>query len=189
MALKPALKERFTVVSLLPGDYPAMLEEIRGRIRAARYEKPEAAEEELIVLYGDIGRTISERCKDSGGVKSVLERLAADLQNEFPELRDFSVQHLWCMCQLYLTRDENPKLQPPVGEIARESVQKERLARTILEDLRAAEISELDRERRAALKLLHDHLAVYKPGKGWFIGDRYVGKNAICAKHFLAPGR
>lgn len=133
MALKPALKERFTVVSsLLPGDYPAMLEEIKGRIRAVRYEKPEAAEEELIV-----------------GVKSVLERLAADLQNEFPELGDFPVQHLWCMCQLYLTRYENPKLQPPVGEIARKSMQKERLARTILGDLRAAEISELaGRENR-----------------------------------------
>ena len=72
MALKPALKERFTVVSLLPGDYPAMLEEIKGRIRAARSEKLEAADEELIVLYGDIGRTIAERCKDSDGVKSVL---------------------------------------------------------------------------------------------------------------------
>ena len=188
MALKPALEERFTVVSLLPGDYPAMLEEIKGRIRTARYEKPEAAEEELIVLYGDIGRTIVGRCKDSGGVKSVLERLAADLQNEFPELRDFSVQHLWYMCQLYLTRDENPKLQPPVGEIARESVQKEGW-RGQSSKTYALPISELDRKRRAALKLLHDHLAVYKPGKGWFIGDWYVGKNAICAKRFLAPRR
>ena len=176
-------------MSLLPDDYPALLEEINGRICAVRYEKAKPADEELIVLYGDIGRTIAERCKDSGGVKSVLERLAADLQNEFPELRDFSAQHLWCMCQLYLTCDENPKLQPLVGEAGRESVQKERAARTILEELRSAEILELDRERRAARKLLHDHLAVYKPGKGWLIGDWYVGKNAICAKRFLAPGR
>ncbi len=71
-------------MSLLPGDYPAMLEEIKGRIRAARYEKPEAAEEELIVLYGDIGRTIAERCKDSGGVKSVLERLTVDPKTNSP---------------------------------------------------------------------------------------------------------
>lgn len=40
-------------------------------------------------------------CKDSGGVKSIVERLAADLQNEFPRLRYFSVQHLWCMCRFY----------------------------------------------------------------------------------------
>ncbi len=174
--------------SLLPGDYPALLEKIKGRIRAVRHKEPEAEDEELIALYWDIGRMIAERRKNSRGVKFVVERLAADLQNEFPRLRRVSAQHLWRMCQLYLS-DENTKVQPPVGESGRHVLHKERAARTIMEELRAAEILERNRERRAVLKLLHNHLAVYKPGKGWFIGDWYGGKNAICAKRFLAQGR
>ena len=63
------------------------------------------------------------------------------------------------MCRLYLT-DENTKVQPPVGESGRDVLHKERAARTILEELRAAEILERDREGRAALKLLHNHLSV-----------------------------
>ena len=57
---------------------------------------------------------IAERRKDSGGVKSVVEKLAADLQSEVPGMRDFSAQNLCYMCQLYLTHDENPKL-PTTG--------------------------------------------------------------------------
>lgn len=120
---------------LLPGDYPALLQEIKGRIRAARYEEPKAADKELIALYWDTGRMIAERRKDSGGVKHVVEKLAADLENEFLGMRDFSAQNLWCMCQLYLTNNENPKLKPLVGEIGRHGVQKERMARAILEEL------------------------------------------------------
>ncbi|MDR3554725.1 MAG: DUF1016 N-terminal domain-containing protein [Syntrophobacteraceae bacterium] len=86
--------------SLLPGNYPALLEEIKGRIRAARYEPLKPANKELIALYHDIGRMIAERRKYSGGVKSVIEKLAADLENEFPWMRDFSSQNLWYMCRL-----------------------------------------------------------------------------------------
>ncbi|MGC8491291.1 MAG: hypothetical protein ACP5SH_06100 [Syntrophobacteraceae bacterium] len=47
----------------------------------------------------------------------------------------------------------------------RHSVQKERLGWAILEELPAAGILERDRERRAASRLFHNHLAVYGQGR------------------------
>ena len=45
------------------------------------------------------------------------------------------------------------------------------------------------KEARAAAKFLRDQEAVFKPGKGWFLEEMYLGKTAIRAKRFLAPGR
>ena len=45
------------------------------------------------------------------------------------------------------------------------------------------------KEARSAAKFLRDQEAVFKPGKGWFLEETYLGKTAIRAKRFLAPGR
>ena len=50
---------------------------------------------ELIRLYWDIGKLIAERQKSEGWGKSVVLRLAEDLQQEFPGIIGFSVQNLW----------------------------------------------------------------------------------------------
>ncbi len=47
-----------------------------------------------------------------------MQKLAVDLQSEFPGVRGFSVQNLWYMRQFYLEYHDNPKLQPLVGEIS-----------------------------------------------------------------------
>lgn len=77
-----------------------------------------AVNKELIAWYWDIGRMIIEREVDAGRGKSVVEKLAIDLRNEFPGIRGFSVQNLWYMRQLYMAYAENPKLQPLVGKIS-----------------------------------------------------------------------
>ena len=103
---------------LLPDSYPRLLLEIKTRIQKAQYEALKAVNKELIALYWDIGRLIAERQQDSGWGKSVVEKLAADLQNEFPGIRGFSVQNLWYMRQFYLGYAGHEKLQPLVGEIS-----------------------------------------------------------------------
>lgn len=72
----------------------------------------------MVVLYWDIGKLIVERQDREGWGKSVVERLANDLQNEFPGVSGFSVQNLWYMRQFYLEYHDNEKLQPLVGEIS-----------------------------------------------------------------------
>jgi len=102
----------------LPDDYAVLLVEVKERIRSAQYEALKSVNKEMVVLYWDIGKLIAERQNREGWGKSVVERLANDLQNEFPGVRGFSVQNLWYMRQFYLEYRDNEKLQPLVGEIS-----------------------------------------------------------------------
>ncbi|MEA3301684.1 MAG: DUF1016 N-terminal domain-containing protein, partial [Pseudomonadota bacterium] len=101
----------------LPDDYAVLLAEVKERIRSAQYEALKAVNKELVALYWDIGKLIVERQDREGWGKSVVERLANDLQNEFPGVKGFSVQNLWYIRQFYLEYHDNEKLQPLVGEI------------------------------------------------------------------------
>ena len=98
--------------------YDSLLGEIRERIRSAQYEALRVVNKELIALYWDTGHMIVERQKVEGWGKSVVQRLAADLQKDFPGMQGFSAQNLWYMRQLYLEYSGKPKLQPLVGEIS-----------------------------------------------------------------------
>lgn len=77
-----------------------------------------SANKELIALYWGIGGMIARQQKTEGWGKSVVGRLAQDLQQEFPGVKGFSVQNLWYMRQFYLEYHGSAKLQPLVGEIA-----------------------------------------------------------------------
>jgi len=101
----------------LPDDYAALLAEVKERVLSAQYEALKTVNKELVALYWDIGKLIVERQDREGWGKSVVERLANDLQNEFPGVKGFSVQNLWYMRQFYLEYRDNEKLQPLVGEI------------------------------------------------------------------------
>ncbi|HEX6798963.1 MAG TPA: PDDEXK nuclease domain-containing protein [Ktedonobacterales bacterium] len=102
---------------LISGDYPALLAEVKERIRAARYAALRAVNKELIGLYWDIGRMIVERQEGDTWGKSVVERLARDLRIEFPGVSGFSTPNLWRMRRLYETYGGDQKLSPMVREI------------------------------------------------------------------------
>lgn len=80
---------------ILPSpDYPSWLVSIKARIQSARISATRAANRELILLYWDLGRGIVEKQQALGWGKSVVERLSADLQAEFPGARGFSANNL-----------------------------------------------------------------------------------------------
>jgi len=97
--------------------YPALFKEVKERIRSAQYEALKAVNKELISLYWDIGRIIVERQKGASWGKSVVERLSADLQTEFPGISGFSPRNIWRMRDFHLAYRNNPKLSPLVSEI------------------------------------------------------------------------
>ena len=102
----------------LPDDYAVLLAEVKVRVRSAQYEALKAVNKELVALYWDIGKLIVKRQDREGWGKSVVERLANDLQNEFPSIGGFSTSNLWRMkgfCETYV---DSPKLAPLVREIA-----------------------------------------------------------------------
>jgi predicted nuclease of restriction endonuclease-like (RecB) superfamily len=97
--------------------YKALLGEIRERIRSAQYEALKAVNKELITLYWDIGRMIVGRQQGDSWGKSVVQRLAGDLQKDFPGIQGFSARNIWYMRSFYSTYAGKAKLQPLVAEI------------------------------------------------------------------------
>ena len=101
----------------IPSDYSRALEEIKTRVREAQYQALKAVNREMIALYWDIGRIIVGRQQNTGWGRLVVERLALDLQQEFPGVSGFSASNLWRMRGFYTTYTEEEKLAPLVREI------------------------------------------------------------------------
>ena len=89
-------------LSGIPANYQKLLEDIKARIRKAQIKASLSVNRELIRLYWDIGKSIIERQRAEGWGKSVVERLAADLQREFPGVGGFSAANIWRMRAFYL---------------------------------------------------------------------------------------
>ena len=78
----------------LPGDYAAALRAIKRRIQQERLRVALSANAAMVTLYWDIGRMILERQERAGWGAKVIDRLAADLRESFPEMRGFSPRNL-----------------------------------------------------------------------------------------------
>ncbi len=113
----------------LPAGYREFLEDLKVRIRSAQVKAALSANRELIVLYWDIGKSIVERQRAEGWGKSVVERLAADLQREFPGIGGFSAGNIWRMRAFYLAYTEEvsnlaqaarESKNPKLAQVARE---------------------------------------------------------------------
>jgi predicted nuclease of restriction endonuclease-like (RecB) superfamily len=102
---------------VIPTEYAGLLHDVKGRIRSAQYEALKVVNKELIGLYWDIGRMIVERQRGETWGKSVVERLAVDLQKTFPGTGGFSASNLWRMKLFYETYSVSEKLAPLVREI------------------------------------------------------------------------
>lgn len=84
-------------VSPAPADYTDWLADIKARVVAARQRAALAANAELVQLYWQIGRDILERQARQGWGSKVIERLARDLREAFPEMKGFSARNLMYM--------------------------------------------------------------------------------------------
>jgi len=91
--------------------------EIKERVRKAQYEALKVVNTELISLYWDIGKDISEKQKEGWG-KRIVQKLSKELQKEFPGVGGFSVGNLWLMAQFYNEYQSDTNLVPMVREIS-----------------------------------------------------------------------
>jgi predicted nuclease of restriction endonuclease-like (RecB) superfamily len=74
--------------------YDRFIEGIKTRIRTAQIKTALAANAELVLHYWEIGRDILASQKREGWGAKVIDRLAADLQREFPKLTGYSARNL-----------------------------------------------------------------------------------------------
>lgn len=78
----------------MPGEYADWLADLKSRIYAAQQRAALAANQELVLLYWQIGREILERQAEQGWGARVIERLAHDLRTAFPDMKGFSPRNL-----------------------------------------------------------------------------------------------
>jgi len=102
----------------LPAGYPHLLADLKARVRAAQLRAAVSVNRELILLYWDIGRIIAQAQKSKGYGKQVVERLAEDLREAFPQMDGFSPRNVWRMRAFYLAwTEKSQKHQQPVGNL------------------------------------------------------------------------
>ncbi|HUT95136.1 MAG TPA: PDDEXK nuclease domain-containing protein [Thermoguttaceae bacterium] len=86
----------------IPPGYADLLEDLKDRIRHAQIRAATAVSRELNLLYFEIGQRIVQRQEQEGWGRSVIERLAADLQAAFPGRSGFSASNISRMRTFYL---------------------------------------------------------------------------------------
>ncbi len=91
--------------------------EIRHLINKAKTRAFKAVNTELINLYWEIGKYISNKIANEEWGKGIVKNLSNYLKETEPELKGFSSQNLWRMKQFYETYKDYPKLSPLVREI------------------------------------------------------------------------
>ena len=84
----------------------------RSKARAIR-----AVNAEMIEMYWQIGKYISEKADNDGWGKGVVQDFANFLKQEYPSASGFSAQNIWRMKQFYETYKDKEKLSPLVREI------------------------------------------------------------------------
>ena len=78
----------------VPVDYAAWLADLKVRIHRERLRVVLASNAVVVLLYWDIGRSILDKQADQGWGSRVIDRLAVDLREAFPEMKGFSPRNL-----------------------------------------------------------------------------------------------
>ena len=92
-------------------------ENIIAIIEYSKARAIKAVNAEMIEMYWQIGKYISEKAANNGWGKSVVQDFSNFLKQTYPSASGFSSQNIWRMKQFYETYKDNEKLSPLVREI------------------------------------------------------------------------
>ena len=104
-------------VAQLTLEYPALLEDLKTRIRQAQIRAAVAVNRELVLLYWEIGKRILDSQGREGWGAKVIDRLASDLRKAFPEMTGFSRRNLQGMRAFAEQFPDAQFVQQPVAQI------------------------------------------------------------------------
>lgn len=82
-------------------EYNSWINGLKTKIHAARTKVALTINSQLLELYWEIGKDISEKQSKSDWGSKLIEQVADELKNEFPELKGFSRRNIYAMRQWY----------------------------------------------------------------------------------------
>ncbi len=100
-----------------PEGYSVWLTELKHRIHNAQQRATLAVNQELIVLYWQIGRDILARQAEQGWGAKVITRLSDDLRATFPEMKGFSRTNLLYMRAFAAAWPDDEIVQGALGHL------------------------------------------------------------------------
>ena len=98
-------------------DYKSWLIELKSKIYSVQLKAAVTINSQLLTFYWDLGSMITEKQTQWGS--RFLENLSKDLQNEFPEMKGFSVTNLK-YCKLFFTYFSS--IRPQAGDELQDSI-------------------------------------------------------------------
>ena len=78
----------------LPESYDDFLSDLKERIQRSQVQAALAVNQELVMLYWQIGREILLKEREQGWGAKVVDRLVIDLKREFPQMKGFSARNM-----------------------------------------------------------------------------------------------
>jgi len=82
-------------------EFADLVQTIKNLIRQHKLAAWKHVNNELLLLYWEIGAEISRRQAIKGWGEAVVEELAKELQNEYPGEKGYSARNLWRMRTFY----------------------------------------------------------------------------------------
>lgn len=81
--------------------YFDFIQDIKKRVQSAQIKAAVSVNQELLRLYWDMGAMIVEKQKQTAWGDGFLKQMSHDLQDDFPDMRGFSLRNLKYMRQWY----------------------------------------------------------------------------------------
>ena len=101
----------------LPESYATTLQEIKTHLRSARIRAILAANPIVIEAYWHTGKIILARQQEAAWGAKVIDRLAADLKEEFPDMGGLSGRNLLSMKLFAEAYPDGPIAKQPVSQL------------------------------------------------------------------------
>ncbi|RLA76805.1 MAG: DUF1016 domain-containing protein [Epsilonproteobacteria bacterium] len=98
-------------------EYKNFIIDIKSKIQTSQTNAITKVNQELIILYFNIGKSILIKQQKLGWGAKVIDNLSRDIKITFPQLGGFSVRNIKLMVQFYKEYQNVPIEQPPVAQI------------------------------------------------------------------------
>ena len=87
-------------------EYSKFIKSLKAKIRSAQIKAAVVVNSELVKLYWEIGKEIVEKQEQEGWGSKALEKVAKDLQNEFPGIEGFSRSNIFRMKAFFIAYEK-----------------------------------------------------------------------------------